>query len=59
MQDVWVNEEQLLNKNSSIGGQQNGLTAAQLTAVNDYVRERLRVTKSNWLSQQEKLNELQ
>lgn len=55
MQDVWVNEEQLLNKNSSIGGQQNGLTAAQLTAVNDYVRERLKVTKTNWLAQQEKL----
>ena len=55
MQDVWVNEEQLLNKNSSIGGQQNGLTAAQLTAVNDYVRERLRTTKTNWLAQQEKL----
>ncbi|MBK8339279.1 MAG: DUF4139 domain-containing protein [Flavobacteriales bacterium] len=55
MQDVWVNEEQLLGKNSSIGGQQNGLTAAQLTAVNDYVRERLKVTKTNWLAQQEKL----
>lgn len=55
MQDVWVNEEQLLGKNSSIGGQQNGLTAAQLTAVNDYVRERLKVTKANWLAQQEKL----
>jgi len=58
MQDVWVNEEQLLNKNSSIGGQQNGLTAAQLTAVNDYVRERLKITKTNWLGQQEKLNAL-
>jgi uncharacterized protein (TIGR02231 family) len=58
MQDVWVNEEQLLGKNSSIGGQQNGLTAAQLTAVNDYVRERLRVTKTNWLAQQEKLTAL-
>ncbi len=58
MQDVWVNEEQLLNKNSSIGGQQNGLTAAQLLAVNDYVRERLKVTKTNWLLQQEKLTEL-
>lgn len=58
MQDVWVNEEQLLNKNSSIGGQQNGLTAAQLTAVNDYVRERMKVTKSNWLAQQEKLSTL-
>jgi uncharacterized protein (TIGR02231 family) len=55
MQDVWVNEEQLLGKNSAIGGQQNGLTAAQLTAVNDYVRERLKVTKANWLAQQEKL----
>ena len=55
MQDVWVNEEQLLNKNSSIGGQQNGLTASQLTAVNDYVRQRLITTKTNWLAQQEKL----
>jgi uncharacterized protein (TIGR02231 family) len=55
MQDVWVNEEQLLNKNSSIGGQQNGLTAAQLTAVNDYIRQRLITTKTNWLAQQEKL----
>lgn len=55
MQDIWVNEEQLLQKNSAIGGQDNGLTAAQLTAVNDYVRERLKVTKTNWLAQQEKL----
>jgi len=55
MQDVWVNEEQLLGKNSSIGGQQNGLNAAQLTAVNDYVRQRLITTKTNWLAQQEKL----
>ena len=58
MQDVWVNEEQLLNKNSTIGGQQNGLTAAQLTAVNDYVRARLQVTKTNWLAQQDKLTEI-
>ena len=58
MQDVWVNEEQLLQKNSAIGGQQNGLTAAQLTAVNDYVRARLVVTKTNWLAQQEKLAEI-
>ena len=28
MQDVWVNEEQLLQKNASIGGQQNGITAS-------------------------------
>jgi len=55
MQDVWVNEEQLLQKNASIGGQQNGITASQLTAVNDYVRERLKAIKTNWLLQQEKL----
>jgi uncharacterized protein (TIGR02231 family) len=59
MQDVWVNEEQLLGKNSSVGGQQNGLTAAQLTAVNDYVRQRLIATKTNWLAQQEKLTAMQ
>ncbi|HRD54377.1 MAG TPA: DUF4139 domain-containing protein [Flavobacteriales bacterium] len=59
MQDVWVNEEQLLNKNSAIGGQQNGLTAAQLTAVNDYIRQRLITTKTNWLAQQEKLTSIQ
>ena len=59
MQDVWVNEEQLLNKNSSVGGTQNGLTATQLTAVNDYVRQRLIATKTNWLAQQEKLTTIQ
>lgn len=59
MQDVWVNEEQLLQKNASIGGQQSGITASQLSAVNDYVRERLKVTKTNWLLQQEKLSKLQ
>jgi len=58
MQDIWVNEEQLLSKNSAIGGQQNGITAAQLTAVNDYTRERLKVTKTNWLAQQEKLTSI-
>ena len=58
MQDVWVNEEQLLGKNSSVGGEQNGLTAAQLTAVNDYVRTRLIAIKTNWLAQQEKLTTL-
>ncbi len=55
MQDVWVNEEQLLGKNSTVGGQQNGLTAAQLAAVNDYVRERMKAVKNGWLAQQEKL----
>lgn len=58
MQEVWVNEEQLLQKNASIGGQQNGITATQLTAVNDYVRERLKAIKTNWLVQQEKLDAL-
>lgn len=59
LQDVLVNEEQLLAKNSAIGGQQNGLTAAQLQAVNDYVRQRLTAIKTGWLAQQEKLNALQ
>ena len=55
VQQVWVNEEQLLLKNSAVGGQQNGLTAAQLQAVNDYVRERMKAMKVGWLVQQEKL----
>ncbi len=54
VQQVWVNEEQLLLKNSAIGGQQNGLTAAQLMAVNDYVRERMKAMKVGWLTQEEK-----
>lgn len=59
MQDVWVNEEQVLGKNAAVGGQQNGLTATQLTAVNDYIRQRLITTKTNWLAQQEKLTAIQ
>ncbi|MBK6829670.1 MAG: DUF4139 domain-containing protein [Flavobacteriales bacterium] len=54
MQQVWVNEEQLLLKNSTVGGQQNGLTAAQLMAVNDYIRERMKAMKVGWLTQEEK-----
>ena len=54
VQQVWVNEEQLLLKNSAVGGQQNGLTAAQLQAVNDYVRERMKALKIGWLTQEEK-----
>ena len=54
VQQVWVNEEQLLLKNSSVGGQHNGLTAAQLMAVNDYVRERMKAMKVGWLTQEEK-----
>lgn len=54
VQQVWVNEEQLLLKNSTVGGQQNGLTAAQLMAVNDYVRERMKAMKVGWLTQEEK-----
>jgi len=54
VQQVWVNEEQLLLKNSTVGGQQNGLTAAQLMAVNDYIRERMKAMKVGWLTQEEK-----
>ncbi|MBL8003195.1 MAG: mucoidy inhibitor MuiA family protein [Flavobacteriales bacterium] len=54
LQQVWVNEEQLLLKNSQVGGQQSGLTAAQLQAVNDYVRERMKAMKAGWLAQEEK-----
>lgn len=54
LQQVWVNEEQLLLKNNAVGGQQNGLTAAQLQAVNDYVRERMKAMKAGWLAQEEK-----
>lgn len=54
VQQVWVNEEQLLLKNSAVGGQQTGLTAAQLQAVNDYVRERMKAMKVGWLTQEEK-----
>jgi uncharacterized protein (TIGR02231 family) len=55
---VWEQEEQLLLKNTAIGGQQHGVTAAQLQAVNDYVRERLRAVKAGWLVQQEKIDAL-
>ena len=58
LQQVWENEEQLLLKNSSIGGQNTGITAAQLTAVNDYVRERMKAIKLGWQTQQEKLAEI-
>ena len=54
VQQVWLNEEQLLLKNSTVGGEQNGLTAAQLQAVNDYVRERMKAMKVGWLVQEEK-----
>ena len=57
-QQVFEQEEQLLLKNTSIAGQDNGVTASQLQAVNDYVRERLRVVKKGWLDQQRKLKDL-
>lgn len=56
LQQVWEQEEQLLLKNTSIAGQQQGVTAAQLQAVNDYVRERLKAVKVGLLAQQEKIN---
>lgn len=58
LQQVWEQEEQLLLKNTSIAGQQNGVTQAQLQAVNDYVRERLKAVKAGWLLQQEKINKI-
>ncbi len=59
MLSVWANEEQLLAKNASVGGQQNGVTPGQLTAVNDYIRDRLRIVKAGQLTQQDKLAALQ
>lgn len=56
LKQVWEQEEQLLLKNTSIAGQQQGVTAAQLQAVNDYVRERLKAVKGGLLVQQEKIN---
>ncbi len=56
---VWGNEEQLLGKNAGVGGQQNGVTLAQLTAVNDYIRERMKAVKAGQLAQQQKLADLQ
>ena len=55
LQQVWEVEEQLLLKNNAIAGQQNGVTAAQLQAVNDYTRERMKAMKAGWWAQQEKL----
>jgi uncharacterized protein (TIGR02231 family) len=52
---VWDLEEQLLLKNTAIAGQQNGVSASQLQAVNDYVRERLKTIKAGQLAQAEKL----
>lgn len=55
---VWDQEEALLLKNTAIAGQQSGVAAAQLQAVNDYVRERLKAVKAGQLAQTEKLNAL-
>ncbi len=55
---VWDQEEQFLLKNTSIAGQQNGVSASQLQAVNDYVRERLKAIKAGQLVQTEKLMKL-
>ncbi|MDV7399503.1 DUF4140 domain-containing protein, partial [Arthrospira platensis SPKY1] len=46
LRQVWEQEEQLLLKNTAIGGQQQGVTASQLQAVNDYVRGRLKAVKA-------------
>lgn len=52
---VWDQEEQLLQKNLSVAGQQNGVTVGQLQAVNEYVRARLAAVKAGQLVQTEKL----
>lgn len=58
LRQVWEQEEQLLLKNTAIGGQQQGVTASQLQAVNDYVRGRLKAVKAGVLDQQLKINTL-
>jgi uncharacterized protein (TIGR02231 family) len=52
---VWDQEEQLLRKNTAIGGQQSGVSASQLQAVNDYVRDRMKAINTGKLAQAEKL----
>ena len=52
---VWDNEEQLLLKNWAVGGQQNGVSGAQLQGVNDYMRTRLTAVKAGQLMQKEKM----
>lgn len=52
---VWDQEEQLLQKNLSVAGQQNGVSVGQLQAVNDYVRTRLAAVKAGQLAQTEKI----
>jgi uncharacterized protein (TIGR02231 family) len=56
---VWNSEQELLTKNAAIGGHQNGITAAQLQAVNDYVRARMAAIRSGILQQTEKIGLLQ
>ena len=56
LQQVWENEEKLLQQNGAVGGQQNGISAAQLQGVVDYQRERMKAVKAGWIEQQEKLN---
>lgn len=54
-QQVWENEMQLLEKNGSVAGQQSGITAAQLQAVLDLQRDRMKAAKLGWQAQQEKI----
>ncbi len=58
LQQVWEHEEKLLQQNWAVGGQQNGITAAQLQGVVDYQRERMKAIKAGWTTQQEKLTAL-
>ncbi len=58
LQQVWEHEEKLLQQNWAVGGQQNGITAAQLQGVVDYQRERMKAMKLGWQTQQDKLTEI-
>ena len=59
LQQVWENEEKLLQQNWAVGGQTNGISAAQLQGVVDYQRERMKAMKAGWLEQQEKLTKIE
>ena len=56
--DVLRNEEQLLDKNAQIGGQQQGVTLQQLQGINDYVRQRLTALRNEAQTVGEKVADL-
>lgn len=56
--DVLRNEEQLMDKNAQIGGQQQGVTLQQLQGINDYVRQRLTALRNEAQTVGEKVADL-